>query len=91
MIRPRLREVAEPILRDLADRVGATAVLLVREGGYAVGVSVSEPSAEVPWLSYGLGHRDPITRWRDRRAGRQRGAAGQARPRDPGARGGIRH
>ena len=80
LIRPRLREVAEPILRDLADRVGATTVLLVREGEYAVGVSVTEPSAEVPWLSYGLGHRDPITRGAGGLAVR---AASPARPDEP--------
>jgi DNA-binding IclR family transcriptional regulator len=43
-LRPVLVEAARPVLRGLADRVGATAHLTVAESGEALALAVVEPS-----------------------------------------------
>ena len=60
--RPRIRDVAEPVLQDLALRLGATASLVEVMGASAVATVVAEPSADGPWFSYRLGNRDPLDR-----------------------------
>lgn len=65
---PQLREAATPILRALAEDVGATAHLSIADGDTVQAVAVVEPS----WTSYHVGYRvgsqHPITK----------GAAGKA-------------
>lgn len=61
-VRPGLRQVAEPILLALADRLGATASLIVRDGEHAVAIAVIEPSTSVTHLSYRVGSRTPLDR-----------------------------
>jgi DNA-binding IclR family transcriptional regulator len=65
---PLLREGALPILRALADTVGATAHLTVVEGGEALAIAVVEPS----WTSYHVAYRIGTRHALDR------GAAGRA-------------
>ncbi|WP_033292074.1 helix-turn-helix domain-containing protein [Amycolatopsis jejuensis] len=50
---PQLREAARPVLRELAEKVGATAHLTVAQGDYAQAVAVVEPS----WTSYHVAYR----------------------------------
>lgn len=61
-VRPRLREIAEGVLRRLADERGATACLVIADGDEAVAVSVVEPSSRGPRFSYRVGNRDPLDR-----------------------------
>lgn len=65
---PQLRQVAAPVLRNLADRVGATAHLTVADGDDAQVVMVVEPSSTVFHVGYRVGSRHPL----------DRGAAGRA-------------
>lgn len=67
-VRPPLLDVAQPVLRELTHRLGATACLVVPEDDCAVAVAVVEPPGPGPRFSYGVGSRDPL----------QRGAAGIA-------------
>lgn len=60
LVRPTLREVAEPVLRDLADRQDATACIVVRDGDDAVAVTVIEPASSGPRFSYRVGVRNPL-------------------------------
>ncbi|MBN9745893.1 IclR family transcriptional regulator [Amycolatopsis sp. A1MSW2902] len=50
---PQLREAARPVLRELAEKVGATAHLTVAQGDHAQAVAVVEPS----WTSYHVAYR----------------------------------
>jgi DNA-binding transcriptional ArsR family regulator len=65
---PHLRRVAVPVLRELAERVGATAHLSVADGAEATAVSVVEPSWTDLHVAYRVGSRHPL----------DRGAAGRA-------------
>lgn len=58
-VQPRLREVAIPVLRSLADDLQATAALTVRDGDDAVVAAVVEPTNTDLHLTYrpGLRHR----------------------------------
>lgn len=67
-VRPMLVEAARPVLRELADRVGATAHLTVAEGEQALALVVVEPSWTDFHVSYRVGSRHPLSR----------GAAGRA-------------
>src|SRR5690606_87025 len=60
--RPRLRDVAEPVLRDLAAELDATASLVEVDGDAAVTTVVAEPPTDGPRFSYRLGNRDPLDR-----------------------------
>jgi DNA-binding IclR family transcriptional regulator len=60
LVRPTLREVADPVLRDLADRQDATACIVVRDGADAVAVTVIEPISSGPRFSYRVGVRNPL-------------------------------
>ncbi|WP_280389754.1 IclR family transcriptional regulator, partial [Nocardia wallacei] len=77
--RPRLREVAGPVLERLARTVDATASLVEVIDGFAVTTLVAEPPTDGPRFSYRLGNRDPL----DRGAGGV--AALAAAPPRPGA------
>jgi DNA-binding IclR family transcriptional regulator len=59
-VRPRLQEVAAPELRALAEEIGATAALTVRDGDEAVVLTVVEPRTVSMHLTYRAGLRHPI-------------------------------
>ncbi|MGY3204863.1 IclR family transcriptional regulator [Streptomyces sp. TE5632] len=60
--RPPMLDTAQPVLRDLAAELGATACLVVRDGMEAVAVAVVEPPGSGARLSYRIGNRDPLDR-----------------------------
>ncbi|UDY23672.1 IclR family transcriptional regulator [Nocardioides sp. Kera G14] len=59
-IHTTLRVAAEPILRELAERLGATVTLLVAEGDEAVGLSVVSPARSQYHLAFQTGGRHPL-------------------------------
>jgi DNA-binding IclR family transcriptional regulator len=59
-VRPRLQEVAAAELRALAEDVGATAALTVRDGDEAVVLTVVEPRTTSMHLTYRPGLRHPV-------------------------------
>lgn len=59
-VQPLLREAALPVLRRLADSVGATAHLTVVDGHDAVAVAVVEPSWTDFHVAYRVGSRHPL-------------------------------
>jgi DNA-binding IclR family transcriptional regulator len=65
---PLVADAALPALRELAERVGATAHLTVVEGAEAVALAVVEPSWTRFHVAYRTGSRHPL----------ERGAAGRA-------------
>ncbi|GAA4696909.1 IclR family transcriptional regulator [Nocardioides conyzicola] len=67
-VQPVLRELAVPVLRDLAEAVGCTAHLTVADGDEALALAVVEPSWTDFHVSYRVGSRHPLTQ----------GAAGKA-------------
>jgi DNA-binding IclR family transcriptional regulator len=71
---PHLRAVTTPTLRNLAERVGATAHLTVADGSEAQAVVVVEPSQTTFHVAYRVGSRHPL----------DRGAAGHAMSLPPG-------
>jgi DNA-binding IclR family transcriptional regulator len=75
---PQLKAAAPAALRQLADKTGATAMVMVHDGDSAVAVAAAEPAGLVAHLVYRPGHRSPL----------DRGAAGyalrSALPAEPG-------
>ena len=67
-VQPLLRDAALPLLRQLAEEVGATAHLTVVDGGEALAVAVVEPSWTDYHVAYRVGSRHSL----------ERGAAGRA-------------
>ena len=67
-VHPAVRDVAVPVLRRLAEDIGATAHLTVADGDEALALAVVEPSWTDFHVSYRVGSRHPLTR----------GAAGRA-------------
>jgi DNA-binding IclR family transcriptional regulator len=67
-VHPLLRRAALPVLRELAEDVGATAHLTVADGGEALAVAVVEPSWTAYHVAYRVGSRHAL----------DRGAAGRA-------------
>jgi DNA-binding IclR family transcriptional regulator len=65
---PQLRQAASPVLRGLAEHVGATAHLTVADGDEAQAVAVVEPSWTDFHVAYRVGSRHSL----------RRGAAGKA-------------
>jgi DNA-binding IclR family transcriptional regulator len=59
---PVLKSAAGGVLRHLADKVGATALVTVHDGDSAVAVAVVEPAGLVARLVYRPGHRSPLDR-----------------------------
>lgn len=57
---PLVRVTAMPLLRRLANDVGATAHLTVAEHGEAVAIAVVEPSRSDVHVSYRVGSRHPL-------------------------------
>jgi DNA-binding IclR family transcriptional regulator len=60
-VQPLLREAALPVLRGLAERVGATAHLTVADGGEALAVAVAEPSWTDLHVAYRVGSRHRLS------------------------------
>jgi DNA-binding IclR family transcriptional regulator len=67
-VHPLVRDVAHPLLRELAESVGCTAHLTVAEGEEALALAVVEPSWTDFHVSYRVGSRHPLSQ----------GAAGKA-------------
>ncbi|HJU97125.1 MAG TPA: helix-turn-helix domain-containing protein [Jiangellaceae bacterium] len=67
-VHPLLRHAALPVLRALAEEVGATAHLTVADGGEALAVAVVEPTWTDFHVAYRVGSRHDL----------RRGAAGRA-------------
>jgi DNA-binding IclR family transcriptional regulator len=67
-VQPVVRDVAVPVLRQLAEQSGCTAHLTVAEGDEALALAVIEPSWTDYHVSYRVGARHPLAR----------GAAGKA-------------
>jgi DNA-binding IclR family transcriptional regulator len=67
-VQPVLRDVAAPVLRELAEGLGCTAHLTVADGGEALALAVVEPSWTDFHVSYRIGARHPL----------EQGAAGKA-------------
>ena len=61
-VRSRLQEVAVRELRVLAEEVGATTALTIRDGDEAVVAAVVEPTSTVMHIAYRPGLRHPIAR-----------------------------
>lgn len=58
---PQLRQAAHPVLRDLAEKVGATTHLTVEQGSQAQAVAVVEPSWTAFHVAYRVGSRHALT------------------------------
>ena len=67
-VQPVLRDLAGPVLRALAEEIGATAHLTIADGGEALAVSVVEPTWTDFHVGYRVGARHPL----------EQGAAGKA-------------
>jgi DNA-binding IclR family transcriptional regulator len=67
-VQPVLRDLAVPVLRELAEAVGCTAHLTVADGEEALALAVVEPSWTDFHVSYRIGSRHPLNQ----------GAAGKA-------------
>lgn len=67
-LQPVLRELANPVLRRLAEELGATAHLTVADGGEALAIAVVEPTWTDYHVAYRVGARHPL----------EQGAAGKA-------------
>ncbi|HEY0772616.1 MAG TPA: helix-turn-helix domain-containing protein [Nocardioidaceae bacterium] len=67
-LQPVLRELANPVLRSLAEDLGATAHLTVTDGGEALAIAVVEPTWTDFHVAYRVGARHPL----------DQGAAGRA-------------
>ncbi|MFF0144577.1 DNA-binding IclR family transcriptional regulator [Amycolatopsis sulphurea] len=76
---PQLREAARPVLRELAEAVGATAHLTVAQGDQAQAVAVVEPSWTHYHVAYRVGSRHSLNA----------GAAGRAMALRPGGDGWV--
>jgi DNA-binding IclR family transcriptional regulator len=97
-LQPVLRELAHPVLRALAEDLGATAHLTLADGGEALAIAVVEPSWTDLHVAYRIGARHPLEQGAAGRAillGRTMGADGEDTQRyvatmgelQPGARG----
>ena len=67
-LQPVLRELANPVLRALAEDLGCTAHLTVADGGEALAIAVVEPTWTDFHVAYRVGARHPL----------DQGAAGKA-------------
>jgi DNA-binding IclR family transcriptional regulator len=59
---PALRDLAEPVMRELADRLGATVLLYVEKSGTAEAVSIIEPTTVTFHIAFRPGMRTPLDR-----------------------------
>ena len=77
---PRLRDVAGPVMRALADQLQTTVSLFVEQGDTALAVAMTEPTNVTHHLAFRPGMRTPLTRGA---AGYAILAAGPADPDEP--------
>jgi DNA-binding IclR family transcriptional regulator len=61
-VQPRLQEEAEPVLRQLAEQLGATTALTIRDGDEAVVATVITPRDQLVHVTYRTGMRHPLVR-----------------------------
>jgi len=61
-VQSTLRETAMPIMRELAEELESTVVLLVREGEEVVGIAVAAPTKSTYHLAFRTGSRHPLGR-----------------------------
>jgi len=61
-VQSALRETAMPIMRELAEELESTVVLLVREGEEVVGIAVAAPTKSTYHLAFRTGSRHPLGR-----------------------------
>ncbi len=59
-VQSTLRDLATPIMRELADELESTVALLIREGEEAVAVSVASPTTPSYHLAFRAGSRHPL-------------------------------
>lgn len=59
-LQPVLRELAGPVLRNLAEELGMTAHLTVADGGEALAIAVVEPTWTDFHVGYRVGARHPL-------------------------------
>jgi DNA-binding IclR family transcriptional regulator len=59
---PVLKAASGGVLRHLADKAAATALVTVHDGDSAVAVAVAQPAGLVGHLVYRTGHRSPLDR-----------------------------
>ncbi|WP_457967036.1 helix-turn-helix domain-containing protein [Arthrobacter sp. D1-29] len=59
---PSLRELALPIMRQLAEELGSTIALFVAEGKEAAAISMVEPTTTLHHISFKAGMRTPLDR-----------------------------
>lgn len=57
-----LRDTAMPIMRELAEELESTVVLLIREGEEVVGIAVAAPTTSTYHLAFRTGSRHPLGR-----------------------------
>jgi DNA-binding IclR family transcriptional regulator len=77
-LQPVLRELANPVLRGLAEDLGATAYLTVADGAEALAIAVVEPTWTDFHVAYRVGARHPLELGASGKAiliGRNRGSA----------------
>ena len=67
-IQPVLRELAQPVLRALAEELGTTVHLTIGDAGEALAIAVVEPTWTDYHVAYRVGSRHPL----------EKGAAGRA-------------
>jgi DNA-binding IclR family transcriptional regulator len=60
-VRLDLRTAADPELRRLADQLGMTAFLVIRDGDEAITIASAEPTTTSVHVSYRPGARHPVT------------------------------
>jgi DNA-binding IclR family transcriptional regulator len=58
---PTLRDVAQPVMRALADRLQSTISLFVEQGDEAVAIALVEPTTATHHIAFKSGMRTPIT------------------------------
>jgi DNA-binding IclR family transcriptional regulator len=58
---PTLREVAYPVMQDLADRLQSTVSLFVEQGDEAVAIVLVEPTTATHHIAFRPGMRTPLT------------------------------
>src|SRR4051794_36727103 len=61
-VQSALRDTAMPIMRELAEELESTIVLLVREGEEVVGIAVAAPTKGTYHLAFRTGSRHPLGR-----------------------------
>ncbi len=59
-LQPVLRDLASPVLRDLAEDLGATSYLTVADGAEALAIAVVEPTWTDFHVAYRVGARHPL-------------------------------